>query len=87
MVVTNYNLTICIISYKGNKASMALGKHLKQGRPFVYALQCLTEKVDNNTDRIPTLAGLSRLNHQAWCLAGIRVAGGFKSGLEQVFFH
>ena len=41
--------------------------------PFVYALQCLTGKVDNNTDRIPSSAGLSRLDHQVWCVAGIRV--------------
>jgi len=27
---------------------MALGKHLVQAVPFVYALQCLTGKVDNN---------------------------------------
>ena len=56
---------------------MALGKHPVQARSFVYALQCLT---DNNTDRIPFLAGLSRLDHQAWSLAGIQVACGFESG-------
>jgi len=27
---------------------MALGKHLIQAVPFVYALQCLTGNVDNN---------------------------------------
>jgi len=27
---------------------MALGKHLVQAVPFVYALQCLTGKVDDN---------------------------------------
>jgi len=27
---------------------MALGKHLVQAVPFVYVLQCLTGKVDNN---------------------------------------
>ena len=33
-----------------------------------------------------TLAGLSRLDHQVWCLAGIRVACGFESGLEHAGF-
>jgi len=35
---------------------MALGKHLVQAVPFVYALQCLTGKVDNNTGRISPLS-------------------------------
>jgi len=29
---------------------MALGKHLVQAMPSVYALQCLTGKVDNNNN-------------------------------------
>jgi len=29
---------------------MALGKHLVQAVPFVYALQCQTGKVDNNNN-------------------------------------
>jgi len=29
---------------------MALGKHLVQAVPSVYALQCLTGKVDNNNN-------------------------------------
>jgi len=29
---------------------MALGKRLVQAVPFVYALQCLTGKVDNNNN-------------------------------------
>jgi len=31
---------------------MALGKHLIQAVPFVYALQCPTGKVDNNKNNI-----------------------------------
>jgi len=41
----------------------------------------------NNTGRIPSLAGLSRFDHQVWRLAGIRVACGSSQALEQVFFH
>jgi len=44
-----------------------------------------TGKVDNNTGRIPPLAGLSRFDHQVWCLASIRVACGTSQALEQVF--
>jgi len=40
---------------------MALGKHLIQAVPFVYGFQCPTGKFDNNTGRIPALAGLSNL--------------------------
>ena len=32
--------------------------------PFVYALQCLTGKDDNNTVRISTLAGVFGFDHQ-----------------------
>ena len=31
---------------------MALGKHLVQAEPFVYTLQCLTGKVDNNNNEV-----------------------------------
>jgi len=31
---------------------MALGKHLVQAVPFVYALQCPAGKVDNNNNKI-----------------------------------
>ena len=31
---------------------MALGKHLVQARPFVYALQCQTGKVNSNNNII-----------------------------------
>jgi len=65
---------------------MALGKHLVRVVSFVHALQCLTGKVDNITGRIPPLAGLSRFDHQVWCLAGIQVACGSSQALEQVFF-
>jgi len=65
---------------------MALSKHLVQAVPFVYTLQCLTGKVDNNTGRITPLAGLSRFDHQVWRLAGIRVTCGSSQTLEQVFF-
>jgi len=67
---------------------MPLGKHLIQAVPFVYALQCLTGKVDNNTGKISPLADLSRFDHQVWRLAGIRVACNSSQALDQVgFFH
>ena len=51
--------------------------------PFVYAFQCLTGKLDsNNTIRIYPLGGLSRLNHQVWSMAGLRVACGSSLALE-----
>jgi len=59
---------------------------LVQAVPFVYALQYPTGKVDNNTGRIPPLAGLSRFDHQVWHLAGIWVACGSSQALELVFF-
>jgi len=65
---------------------MALCKHFIQVVPFVYALQCLTGKVDNNTGRISHLTGLSRFEHQVWCPASIQVACGSSQALEQVSF-
>ena len=35
------------------------------------SLMYVTGKVDKNTDGIPSLAGLTRLDHQVWCLASI----------------
>ena len=49
----------------------------------MYVLQCLTGKVDNDNDRIPSLAGLSRLDHQVWCLVGI---SGWPVGLSREVF-
>jgi len=46
----------------------------------------VTGKVDNNTGRIPPLAGLSRFDHQVWHLASIWVACGSSQALKQVFF-
>ena len=51
--------------------------------PFVYAFQCLTGKFDNNnTIRFYPLGGLSRLDHQVWHLAGLRMACGSSLALE-----
>ena len=50
--------------------------------PFANALQCLTDRFDNNTVRIPSLACLSKPDHQLWCLTSTWVACGFKPDLN-----
>jgi len=46
---------------------MALGKHLIQAVPFVYALQCLTGKVDNNKVCVCPPPRLLITNGVIWC--------------------
>jgi len=40
----------CPASFIRSRFPMALGRHLVQAVPFVYAPQCLTGKVDNNNN-------------------------------------